>query len=51
MGKTKSWDDTDSDEEEDLGNVALMTFEEPLTPPNHIGGLPVASNYPKFLCK
>ncbi|XP_063938007.1 uncharacterized protein LOC135147900 [Daucus carota subsp. sativus] len=41
-------DEPDSDEEEERGNVALMTFMEPSTPPHRTGGFPVDPTCPKL---
>ena len=48
VAKGKSWDDTDSDEEEERGNVALMAFMKPSTPPHRTGGFPVDPTCPKL---
>ncbi|XP_063942915.1 uncharacterized protein LOC135150507 [Daucus carota subsp. sativus] len=42
-------DEPDSDEEEERGNVALMAFMEPSTPPHRTGGFPVDPTCPKLL--
>ncbi|XP_063937994.1 uncharacterized protein LOC135147888 [Daucus carota subsp. sativus] len=48
VAKGKSWDDTDSEEEEERGNVALMAFMEPSKPPHRTGGFPVDPTCPKL---
>ncbi|XP_063940573.1 uncharacterized protein LOC135149278 [Daucus carota subsp. sativus] len=41
-------DEPDSDEEEERGNVALMAFMKPSTPPHRTGGFPVDPTCPKL---